>query len=311
MVNAFGYYASAKGMVLVPDLSGLSSAAAIALLESNGLNYSLGSDIDTNNGALDNLVAEQSPVSNTLVDYETVVQFRLYNLIVIPPFFPFFPSFPPSVALTATSTGETTTQLSWTASNFVQASYQIKRNGSVLGGGPINSTDTSGTDSGLQCGVNYTYEITIYSGLNGTGSEVSDSDSVTTDSCTTPTTWYGVDCCSGGNTYVSASNASLQVVLDSLETQCLNAGQTPGSPQTSQSGYPVVSCTPSQPPSFPSFPFFPPSFPPTPVGDPILGPCNQVFSGVCLANGGGTQSVTQNYSDGSTVVTSQCCTYLE
>jgi hypothetical protein len=96
MVNAFGYYASAKGMVLVPDLSGLSSAAAIALLESNGLNYSLGSDVDTNNGALDNLVAEQSPVSNTLVDYDTVVQFRLYNLISVPPFFPSFPpDFPP------------------------------------------------------------------------------------------------------------------------------------------------------------------------------------------------------------------------
>jgi hypothetical protein len=66
------------------------------------------------------------------------------------------------------------------------------------------------------------------------------------------------------------------------------------------------------PPTFnPSFPFFPPFFPPTPVGDPILGPCNQVFSGGCLANGGGTQTVTQNYSDGSTTVTSQCCNYLE
>jgi hypothetical protein len=308
MVNAFGYYASAKGMVLVPDLSGLSSSAAIALLESSGLNYSLGSDVDTTNGSLDNLVAEQSPVSNTLVDYETVVQFRLYNLISVPPF---FPSFPPSVALTATSTGETTTQLSWTASNFTQASYKIVRNGDVLGGGPENGTNTSGTDTGLDCGSNYTYTITLYSGPNGTGSEVSDSDSVTTDSCTTPTIWYGVDCCSGGNTYVRESDSSLQAVLDSLETQCLNAGQTPGNPQTSQSDYPVVSCTPSQPPFFPSFPFFPPTFTPTPVGDPILGPCNQVFSGGCLANGGGTQSVTQNYSDGSTVVTSQCCTYLE
>jgi|LauGreDrversion4_2_1035121.scaffolds.fasta_scaffold109640_2 hypothetical protein len=282
MVNAFGYYASAKGMVLVPDLSGLSSSAAIALLESSGLNYSLGSDVDTTNGSLDNLVAEQSPVSNTLVDYETVVQFRLYNLISVPPF---FPSFPPSVTLTATSTGETTTQLSWTVSDFTQASYQIVRNGDVLGGGPFNTTNTSATDNGLQCGTNYTYTITLYSGLNGTGSSISDSDSVTTNNCTTPTIWYGVDCCSGGNTYVSESDASLQVVLDSLETQCLNAGQTPGNPQTSQSDYPIVSCTPSQgpyfPPFFPFFPFFP-SFTPPPCNGPKPFPECECIDGLWI-----------------------------
>jgi PASTA domain len=328
MVNAFGYYASAKGMVLVPDLSGLSSAAAISLLESSGLNYSLGSDIDTNNSALDNLVAEQSPVSNTLVDYETVVQFRLYNLVVIPPFFPFFPSFPPSVALTATSTGQTTTQLSWTASNFTQASYQITRNGDILGGGPVNGTTTSGTDSGLQCGVNYAYTITLYSGPDGTGSSISDSESVTTDACTNlytvnyecnggtgcpsdtthngtftitgsaptfsgftfngyhvycnssfignyqpgdtvscggnleiqaqwssvapffpffpffPTfqpTIYGTGCCADGAT-VTDTSTSEQVLLDSLETKCLNRGSLLVNSATSLVTYPTLNC---------------------------------------------------------------------
>ncbi len=98
MINAFGYYASAKGMVLVPDLSGLSSAAAIAALESSGLDYSLGTDVETSNSALDNLVATQSPIANTLVDYATVVSFSLYNFVAVPPNFPpnFPPTFPPA-----------------------------------------------------------------------------------------------------------------------------------------------------------------------------------------------------------------------
>jgi hypothetical protein len=84
MINAFGYYASAKGMVLVPDLSGLSSSAAIAALSASGLEYSLGEDINTSNSSFDNLIAEQSPIANTLVDYSTVVSFRLYNYVATP-----------------------------------------------------------------------------------------------------------------------------------------------------------------------------------------------------------------------------------
>jgi hypothetical protein len=90
MTNAFGYYASAKGMVLVPNLSELSSAAAISLLESSGLGYLIGADVNTTNQALDNLVASQTPSSNTLVDYGSVVSFSLYNFVPVPPFFPSF-----------------------------------------------------------------------------------------------------------------------------------------------------------------------------------------------------------------------------
>jgi hypothetical protein len=101
MVNAFGYYASAKGMVLVPNLSELSSAAAVSLLESSGLGYLIGADVNTTNQALDNLVASQTPSSNTLVDYGSVVSFSLYNFVpappYFPPFFPFFPSFTPAL----------------------------------------------------------------------------------------------------------------------------------------------------------------------------------------------------------------------
>jgi beta-lactam-binding protein with PASTA domain len=106
MVNAFGYYASAKGMVLVPNLSELSSAAAISLLESSGLGYLIGSDVNTTNQALDNLVASQTPSSNTLVDYGSVVSFSLYNFVPVPPFFPSFPPyFPPTLPSPSLSLG--------------------------------------------------------------------------------------------------------------------------------------------------------------------------------------------------------------
>ena len=85
MINPFGYYASAKGMVLVPDLSGLSSSAAIAALSASGLDYSLGTDVDTSTSSLDNLVASQDPIANTLVDYSTVISFSLYNFVAAPP----------------------------------------------------------------------------------------------------------------------------------------------------------------------------------------------------------------------------------
>ncbi len=276
MVNAFGYYASAKGMVLVPDLSGLSSAAAIALLESNGLNYSLGSDVDTNNGALDNLVAEQSPVSNTLVDYETVVQFRLYNLVVIPPFFPFFPSFPPSVALTLTSLGETSVRVEWTASNFTQTSFKVNRNGSIIG--PSNSTETSFVDNGLDCGVNYAYTLTLYSGPDGTGSEVSDIESVTTDACTN---LYTVNYeCNGGTGCPSDTthNGSFTItgsaptlsgfVFNGYHVYCNSSfigNYQPGATVSCAGNLEIQAQWSSAPPFFPFFPFFP-TFQPTIYG---------------------------------------------
>jgi len=112
MVNAFGYYASSKGMVLVPNLSGLSSSAAISSLTASGLNYSLGSDVNTSNQALDNLVATQDPAQNTLVDYETVVQFSLYNFVGTTTTTPTPPTttttLPPTTGTTAPPTTGTT-----------------------------------------------------------------------------------------------------------------------------------------------------------------------------------------------------------
>jgi hypothetical protein len=110
MISAFGYYASAKGMVLVPNLSELSSSAAIAALSANGLEYSLGDDVNTSTSSLDNLVASQNPLANTLVDYSTVVSFSLYNFVSSPP--------PPPVDPPPACSGAYVYSVSGTSSNW-------------------------------------------------------------------------------------------------------------------------------------------------------------------------------------------------
>jgi hypothetical protein len=95
MVSAFGYYASSKGMVLVPNLSGLTRTAAIAAIQNANLTPVDGGIVETTNSGLDDFIASQNPASGTLVDYQTNVQYTYYDFTSPPPFFPFFPpSFP-------------------------------------------------------------------------------------------------------------------------------------------------------------------------------------------------------------------------
>lgn len=307
MVNAFGYYASAKGMVLVPNLSGLSSAAAISLLESVGLEYALGEDINTGVQAQDNTVAQQDPVFNTLVDYGTVVSFNLYNFVSAPPFFPpyfpFFPVFPgtPSVSLSATATGQTSIALSWTVANFTQASIRINRNGIV--GSTVNTTNTSTTDGGLVCATSYSYDIIIYDAPNGGGNAISASASATTNACSAPVltvsasasgpavlvSWNQI---AGAASYraTTSYNAESPQTLNGISNTSTTFETLYGTgftyTVTAYSGanatgtilatgsttftHPGDNTPPFFPPYFPFFPFFPPSFPFFPFFPPTV-----------------------------------------
>lgn len=85
MIRSFGYYASSKGMVLVPSLSGLNSTqiqtslAAVGLLLGNTTNTSTGATSE-NNGKF----ASSTPAVGTLVDYGTSVDVVLYQYTVTP-----------------------------------------------------------------------------------------------------------------------------------------------------------------------------------------------------------------------------------
>lgn len=66
-------------MVRVPNLAGLSRSAAQSAIESAGLVYGGATDSTINDLSLDDKIANQSIVANTLVDYETVISVTRYR----------------------------------------------------------------------------------------------------------------------------------------------------------------------------------------------------------------------------------------
>lgn len=94
MIGIGGRFAAAKGMVRVPNLIGLSRAAAQSAIEAAGLVYGGYSDTNVADSGLDDKIANQSILSNTLVDYETSVSLTRYRYEVpsVPPSYPPKPS---------------------------------------------------------------------------------------------------------------------------------------------------------------------------------------------------------------------------
>jgi hypothetical protein len=78
MLGFITRYGSSKGMVNMPNLSGLSREQAISLVESLGLRFSNGSLSNTTNQSLNNKVFSQSIAADTLIDYETQISFASY-----------------------------------------------------------------------------------------------------------------------------------------------------------------------------------------------------------------------------------------
>lgn len=79
MLNWLGIWASSKGMVRVPDLSGLNQAQSITSLQNSGLNYELiSTPVSTSNISLNGLLESQYPTAGTLVGYESSVTIRFY-----------------------------------------------------------------------------------------------------------------------------------------------------------------------------------------------------------------------------------------
>ena len=83
MLN-FGFWSSLKGMVKVPNLSGLTRTTASASIIDNGLIPVETGSTDTADDTLNQKVASQSPAFDTLVDYETNVSYTYYNFSFTP-----------------------------------------------------------------------------------------------------------------------------------------------------------------------------------------------------------------------------------
>jgi len=74
MLSSVAVFGGSKGMVAMPDLSGLSRDAAIAAVTSAGLVFSSSSNVDSTSGN-NGKVVSQSVSSGTLVDYESSITF--------------------------------------------------------------------------------------------------------------------------------------------------------------------------------------------------------------------------------------------
>lgn len=84
MFGSLGYWASSKGMVSVPDVSGMTEEEASTALSNVVLSYSLSTTTQTSNLSLVDKVASQSISSGTLVSYESVIQISLYSYVCNP-----------------------------------------------------------------------------------------------------------------------------------------------------------------------------------------------------------------------------------
>jgi hypothetical protein len=80
-----GFWSSSKGMVLVPNIVGLSTTAANAAISAASLANSGNTTTNTSDSGLNGKIASQDPVSGTKVQYETNVSYVSYNYIAAPP----------------------------------------------------------------------------------------------------------------------------------------------------------------------------------------------------------------------------------
>jgi len=100
MFGSLGYWASSKGMVSVPDLSGLTEAQASTALSNAVLSYSKTANTQTSDSNLVGKVATQSAAAGSLINYESTISISIYELA--PP-----PTFPPVWSDQAISTSFT------------------------------------------------------------------------------------------------------------------------------------------------------------------------------------------------------------
>lgn len=166
MLGIGGKFASSKGMVAVPDLSGLTRQQAKDAISSAGLRFGSETEISNSSGSSsDGKATNQSIAAGTLIDYESTISFQYFGTYVAPP---------PPVTLVRT---ESTTLVECIACGvYAGLTYSTS-----CSGGVCTTTKTrTYTDT-----VSNT-PATIYFYSDGTSSIVATGPSTTSTS-----TWYG------------------------------------------------------------------------------------------------------------------------
>ena len=84
MLGIGGKFASSKGMVAMPSLSGLTRSQAINAIQQAGLRLGNAAISNTSTQSQDQKVSSQAVATGTLVDYETAVSFTYFNYVAPP-----------------------------------------------------------------------------------------------------------------------------------------------------------------------------------------------------------------------------------
>ncbi len=81
MLGFISRFGSSKGMVRMPDLSGLTRPQALAALENAGLRFSGSSTETTSSSSLSDKIKTQSIAANSLLEYESEASFIYYSYV--------------------------------------------------------------------------------------------------------------------------------------------------------------------------------------------------------------------------------------
>lgn len=286
MLN-FGLWAS-KGMVQVPDLSGLSTSAAIIAIQNAHLVAIDGGSTSTSNSGLNGQVASQLPNSGDLVDHETGVSYIYYSYVAPPP----PPPDPPqNSSISGISISGTTCTIT---GSFPQNATNIAVNNVNIGSWSYTSSSLSFDVSSYSAG---TLTVQVYNGRvpllaqqsvywGGSGGGPTP----------TPTNYYRAStCCVVSGVYQLAygdSNVDCAAAQDNSQAACEGMGGTIGGTTVCSYGstYPTIpSCVAPTPNPDPT-PNPNPDPTPTPSGCTTTSPCSGTTD--CCPYGQGIENCT-------------------
>jgi hypothetical protein len=81
MIGPIARFGSSRGMLRIPNLSGLTRPQALDAIRNSGLKFSESSTLTTTNQSLADKIESQSVPANTLVDYDSEISFVYFSYV--------------------------------------------------------------------------------------------------------------------------------------------------------------------------------------------------------------------------------------
>jgi hypothetical protein len=225
MLGFIGRFGSSKGMVRMPNLSGLTRPQALEALQNAGLKFSGSSTVTTSTQSLSDKIQSQSIAASTLLEYESEVSFIYYSYVPYVPTVTYGPCYTYSSPTSATCSGYTrivTTTNNRSRSVFYDNVFQFEEECS-------STSSTSSTENSTSCGyeppaATCTSGCGTYSAwssctiLYGTGGQKTRTRTCTRTNCATYTEVDTAVCCVATCGAWSAWSASTGGVYERTRT---------------------------------------------------------------------------------------------